>query len=102
MEWLAVVVLFLTLCVLLNLLLPHPPPSRWRRGVERRTARLTARLHRHREPEPDPFDTLRLQTPSFGPDDPSCCPSRIEHQTIGFDTAQGRVRVLERTFTPVG
>jgi hypothetical protein len=62
MEWLAVVVLFLTLCVLLSLLLPQPPPSRWRRGVRRRTARLTARLHRHRDPEPDPFDTLRLQT----------------------------------------
>ncbi|MET9268875.1 hypothetical protein [Kribbella sp. NPDC003557] len=62
MEWLAVVVLFLTLCVLLSLLLPAPPPSRWRRGVQRRTARLTVRLRRHREPEPDPFDTLRLQT----------------------------------------
>ena len=46
-------------------------------------------------------DRLRLQTPDFGPNDPACCPSRIEHQTIGFDPARGRVAVLERTFTPV-
>ena len=62
MEWLAALVLFLTLCVLLSLLLPNPPPSRWRRRVQRRTARLTGRLRRRPEPEPDPFDTLRLQT----------------------------------------
>ncbi|WP_202868052.1 hypothetical protein [Kribbella sindirgiensis] len=62
MAWLGVVVLFSTLCVLLSLLLPNPPPSRWRRGLQRRTARLTARLRRRQEPEPDPFDTLRLQT----------------------------------------
>jgi hypothetical protein len=47
-------------------------------------------------------DTVRLQTPSFGPDDPSCCPSRIEHQTIGYDPSSNSVRVLERSFTPVG
>ncbi len=46
--------------------------------------------------------TLRLQTPSFGPDDPACCPSRIEHQTIGFDPGTGTVRILHRSFTPVG
>jgi hypothetical protein len=46
-------------------------------------------------------DELQLQTPSFGPSDPSCCPSRIEHQTIGFDPAAGRVEVLRRSFTPV-
>ena len=62
MEWLAVVVLFLTLCVLLSLLLPNPPPSRVRRRLQRRTARLTGRLRRPAEPDPDPFDTLRLQT----------------------------------------
>jgi hypothetical protein len=62
MAWLAALVLFLTLCVLLSLLLPNPPPSRWRRGVQRRTARLTRRLRRTSEPDPDPFDTLRLQT----------------------------------------
>ncbi|HXJ66360.1 MAG TPA: hypothetical protein VNN79_21570 [Actinomycetota bacterium] len=44
---------------------------------------------------------LRLQTPWFRPSDPACCPSRIEHQTIGFDPASKRVRVLHRTFTPV-
>jgi hypothetical protein len=45
--------------------------------------------------------TLRLQTPSFAPNDPACCPSRIEHQTIGFDPGAGTVRVLEQSFTPV-
>jgi hypothetical protein len=62
MAWLAALVLFLTLCVLLSLLLPNPPPSRWRRGLQRRTAGLLARLHRRQAPDPDPFDTLRLQT----------------------------------------
>jgi hypothetical protein len=47
-------------------------------------------------------DTVRLQAPSFAPSDPACCPSRIEHQTIGWDSGRGRVRVLRRTFTPVG
>jgi hypothetical protein len=47
-------------------------------------------------------DQLKLQTPNFRPGDPACCPSRIEHQTIGFDPGSGRVRVLERSFTPVG
>jgi hypothetical protein len=45
--------------------------------------------------------TLRLQAPSYGPDDPSCCPSRIEHQIIGFDSTTGTIRVLHRSFTPV-
>jgi hypothetical protein len=62
MAWLGVVVVFLTLCVLLSLLLPNPPPSRWRRALERRTGRVAGRLHRHAVPVPDPFDTLRLQT----------------------------------------
>jgi hypothetical protein len=47
-------------------------------------------------------DTLRLQAPDYGPSDPACCPSRIEHQTIGLDPATGTVGVLEQTFTPVG
>ena len=47
-------------------------------------------------------DTVRLQTPAFEPDDPACCPSSIEHQTIGFAKAADRIKVLERTFTPVG
>jgi hypothetical protein len=46
-------------------------------------------------------DELRLQTPAFRSGDPACCPSRIEHQTIGFDSAAGKVRVLHQTFTPV-
>jgi len=46
-------------------------------------------------------DELRLQTPDYQSGDPACCPSRIDHQTIGFDSAKGRVRVLHETFTPV-
>jgi hypothetical protein len=62
MEWVAALVLFTGLCVLLNLLLPSPPPSRWRRRMELRTARVRGRFHRRVVPDPDPFDTLRLQT----------------------------------------
>ncbi|MGW1340125.1 hypothetical protein ACWCOV_03650 [Kribbella sp. NPDC002412] len=54
--------LFLLLCVLLNLLLPQPPASRWRRGVQTSARRVTKRLRRQTVPAPDPFDTLRLQT----------------------------------------
>ena len=62
MEWVAVLLLFLLLCVLLNLLLPQPPASRWRRGVQTSARRVTKRLRRQTVPAPDPFDTLRLQT----------------------------------------
>ncbi|GAA1150364.1 hypothetical protein GCM10009630_55900 [Kribbella jejuensis] len=62
MAWLMSVGVFLLLCVLLGLVLPNPPPSRWRRGLQRSTSRLTARLHRQPAAAPDPFDTLRLQT----------------------------------------
>ena len=62
MEWVAVLLLFLFMCVLLNLLLPQPPPSRWRRRLTSSVSRR-ARLFRRREvPAPDPFDTLRVQT----------------------------------------
>ncbi|MEV5963310.1 hypothetical protein AB0L70_16185 [Kribbella sp. NPDC051952] len=62
MEWVALLLLFFFLCVLLNLLLPQPPQSRWRRRLGRSTRRVTARLRRPAVPDPDPFDTLRLQT----------------------------------------
>lgn len=62
MAWLLSVGVFLGLCGLLALVLPHPPPSRWRRHLQRSTARLKSRLRRRRAPQPDPFDTLRLQT----------------------------------------
>jgi hypothetical protein len=62
MAWLLSVGVFLVLCALLGLVLPSPSPSRWRRGVQRSTARVTSRLHRHAIAQPDPFDTLRLQT----------------------------------------
>ena len=62
MEWIALLLLFFVLCMLLNLLLPQPAPSRWRRRLRRSADRLTERLRRRAAPEPDPFDTLRLQT----------------------------------------
>ncbi|MFF0269166.1 hypothetical protein [Kribbella sp. NPDC004536] len=62
MAWLMSVGVFLLLCGLLGLLLPSPRPARWRRGLRRGTARVTSRLHRRVVVEPDPFDTLRLQT----------------------------------------
>lgn len=62
MAWLTAFCVFLLLCGLLGLLLPNPPPPRWRRRLGRLTARLRARLHRTTVPAPDPFDTLRLQT----------------------------------------
>lgn len=62
MEWVALLFLFLCLCALLSLVLPQPPPSRWRRGLQAAAERLTGRLHRRSAPEPDPFVTLQLQT----------------------------------------
>jgi hypothetical protein len=62
MEWVAVLLLFVFLCVLLNLVLPPPPASRWRRGVQTSAGRVSRRFRRRSVPEPDPFDTLRLQT----------------------------------------
>jgi hypothetical protein len=65
MEWLAVVFVFALLCALLNALLnvvlPHPP-SRLRRRLQPGMRRLAGWFRRRPEPEPDPFDTLRLQT----------------------------------------
>jgi len=61
MEWLAVLFVFALLCALLNAVLPHPP-ARWRRRLQPSVERLTGRFRRRAEPEPDPFDTLRLQT----------------------------------------
>jgi hypothetical protein len=62
MEWVAVLLLFVFLCVLLNLMLPRPPASRWRRRLEPQARRFAGWLRPPAVPEPDPFDTLRLQT----------------------------------------
>ncbi|HZX01636.1 hypothetical protein [Kribbella sp.] len=62
MAWLVSLVVFLVLCALLGVLLPDPAPARWRRSVQRAATRLKARLRPDAPPEPDPFDTLRLQT----------------------------------------
>lgn len=77
MEWLALLLLFFLLCTLLNLVLPQPPPSRWRRRLRTTADRFTGRFRRRRAPEPDPFDTLRLQT-------------RLGHLA-------GKIRVVEST-----
>jgi hypothetical protein len=61
MEWLAVVVVFLVLCALLNAVVPHPP-SRVSRWLWSPVKKLVRRRRRPIVPEPDPFDTLRLQT----------------------------------------
>jgi hypothetical protein len=62
MAWVVVLLVFLGFCVLLNLLLPQPPPARWRRRLQPSVNRLAGRLRRPAVPEPDPFDTLFLQT----------------------------------------
>jgi hypothetical protein len=62
MEWVALLGVFLLLCALLSLVLPQPPPSRWRRRLQPPAESLARRLRRRAVPEPDPFDTLRLQT----------------------------------------
>jgi hypothetical protein len=62
MEWIAALLLFVLMCALLNLLLPQPPASRWRRRAQISVARVFRLPRRRRAPEPDPFDTLRLQT----------------------------------------
>ncbi len=62
MEWVALLLVFLLLCALLNLMLPQPPPARWRRRLQPSAERLARRFRRRTVPLPDPFDTLRLQT----------------------------------------
>jgi len=44
-------------------------------------------------------NTVRLETGRFGPNDPGCCPSRISHQVIAFDTDRDQIRVVKETFT---
>lgn len=61
MEWAALLVTLAVVWGLLAWLLPHPP-SRWRRRLQPLADHLVARLRRRACSEPDPFDTLRLQT----------------------------------------
>lgn len=60
MVWLVSLVLFVGLCWLLSLVLPHPP-SRWHRRVTAPVRRLVRRFRRPAVPQADPFETLRLQ-----------------------------------------
>jgi hypothetical protein len=61
MEWAALLVSVSVLLALLDHVLPHPP-SRLRRRLQPLVDRLAVRLRRHPGAQPDPFDTLRLQT----------------------------------------
>jgi hypothetical protein len=61
MEWAALLVSVTVLVALLNHVLPHPP-SRVRRRLQPLADRVGARLRPRGGAEPDPFDTLRLQT----------------------------------------
>jgi hypothetical protein len=61
MEWAALLVSVTVLIALLNHVLPHPP-SPLRRRLQPLVDRMAARLRRSTRAEPDPFDTLRLQT----------------------------------------
>jgi hypothetical protein len=42
-------------------------------------------------------DVVRFEVPVYRKDDPGCCPSVLEHQTIGLDPQSGRIAILERT-----
>jgi hypothetical protein len=61
MEWAALLVAFVLMCLLLYQVSPHAP-SRWRLHLKRLVKRLTARRGRRALAEADPFETLRLQT----------------------------------------
>ena len=61
MEWAALLVLIALMYALLYQVSPHPQ-SRWRRRLQPLVERLAARLGRRTVAEPDPFETLRLQT----------------------------------------
>jgi hypothetical protein len=61
MEWAALLVSVTVLVALLNHVLPHPP-SRVRRRLQPLVDQLSSRLRRRHGAQPDPFETLRLQT----------------------------------------
>jgi hypothetical protein len=42
-------------------------------------------------------DRVSFEVPLYRKRDPGCCPSFIEHQTIGLDRATGRIAVLRRS-----
>jgi hypothetical protein len=42
-------------------------------------------------------DRVSFGVPVYRKRDPGCCPSFIEHQTIGLDPATGRIAVLRRS-----
>jgi hypothetical protein len=46
-------------------------------------------------------DRVVFEFPVYRPDDPGCCPSRMERQVIGFDEGSGSVEVLDRERTRV-
>jgi hypothetical protein len=42
-------------------------------------------------------DRVSFEVPVYRARDPGCCPSLIEHQTIGLDRATGRIAVIKRS-----
>jgi hypothetical protein len=61
MEWAALLLSVTVLVALLGHVLPHPP-SRMRRRLQPLVDRVAARGRLRPGADPDPFDTLRLQT----------------------------------------
>lgn len=47
-------------------------------------------------------DRILVQFGVYRPQDPACCPSRIERQVIGFDEATGSIGLLKRTLQESG
>jgi len=44
-------------------------------------------------------DTEKLDTPFFRPNDPLCCPSKIEHDVIALNPSSDEIEIVSQTFT---
>lgn len=59
------------------------------------TAEFTASTERGGTLSLNPDRTLTLDASEYGPDDPGCCPSGRTIETIGYDPADRKVKVLK-------